>query len=137
MQWIRGTDEQGQGHYGAPRGKRTHKGIDIITEKEMPVYAVESGVVTKIGYPYNPDDKKKGHLRYVQVSTRDAYKTRYFYVTPWVRVGDEITAGDVIGESQGLCDIYPGITDHIHFEVKKDGEYINPNEFLASIMVRS
>ena len=136
MQWIRGTDEQGQGHYGAPRGNRTHKGIDIITDKGKPIYSLESGVVTKIGYPYNPNDEKKGHLRYIQITDGDGYRLRYFYVDPYLTVGQQVTAGDVVGEAQGLTAIYPGIIDHIHFEVKFNGEHINPNEFLASVIVR-
>lgn len=134
--FIRGTDEQGQGHFGAPRGKRTHKGIDIICEQGQPIFACESGTVTKIGYPYNPDDPKKGHLRYVQVTTSDGFDARYFYVDPYLRIGDRVECGDVVGEAQGLVNIYPGITEHFHFEVKKNGQHIDPNQFLASIMVR-
>lgn len=134
--WIRSTDEQGQGHYGAPRGSRTHKGIDITCKEGDSVFAIESGTVTKIGFPYDPNDEKKGHLRYVQVTTPDGYAVRYFYVDPYLRIGDVVNSGDVVGEAQGLTKIYPGITDHFHFEVKKGKEYINPNEFLASVMVR-
>jgi murein DD-endopeptidase MepM/ murein hydrolase activator NlpD len=127
---LRGFDIQGSGAFGAPRGNRTHNGIDIACMKGSKVLVANDGVVTKLGYPYNPTDAKKGHLRYVQV-TCDGYDERYFYIKPMVIVGSHVKAGTVIGEVQGLTNIYEGITDHYHFEVKKDGEIINPHDYLG------
>lgn len=127
---LRGHDKHGAGHFGAPRGDHAHKGIDMDCSKGSEVLSVSDGRVTKIGYPYPPIDPLKGHLRYVQVTDPKGYDLRYFYVSATVEVGDIVSELDSLGITQGLTDVYPGITDHYHFEVKKDGEYINPNEYL-------
>lgn len=127
---IRGDDKHGSGAYGASRGSRKHNGVDIACYKGSEVLSINDGKVTKIGYPYDPNDSKKGHLRYVQVTSGDYY-FRYFYVHPTVSVGDRVMKDDMLGITQGLLDVYPGITDHFHFEVKQGSEYINPMNFLT------
>lgn len=128
---LRGFDSQGSGAFGAPRGSRTHKGIDLACMKGSQVLSVCDGEVTKLGYPYSPSDQKKGHLRYVQVTDSNGYDTRYFYILPSVSIGDKVSAGDAVGTVQGLINIYDGITDHYHFEIKKDGDIINPHDYLG------
>lgn len=129
---VRGQDRHGAGYYGAPRGKRTHKGVDYCCNAGDRMLSVSEGKVTKIGFPYSPNDKKKGHLRYVQVTDANGYDCRYFYVEPFVKVGDPIRAGEIIGQAQGLTRIYPGITDHFHFEVRDDADFhLDPAIYLA------
>lgn len=125
----RGQDAFGSGAYLASRGRRKHRGIDFACIKGSKILSLTNGIVSKIGYPYNPNDYKKGHLRYVQV-THDGMDVRYFYIDPAVKVGNTIRRWEVIGSVQGLTDIYPGITDHFHFEVKRGKEFLNPEEFL-------
>lgn len=115
---IRGQDCHGAGYFGAPRGKRTHNGVDIICDAGEEVTAFEGGTVTKLGYPYSPQDTKKGHLRYVEVTDTEGNRARYFYIKPSVSVGDRIRRDDVLGVAQGLAKIYKGITDHYHLEIK-------------------
>ena len=60
-------DSEGSGEYGAPRGKRKHKGIDFCVDKGVEVRSHIDGVVSKLGKPYyfaNPNKKKrkKSHL---------------------------------------------------------------------------
>ncbi len=141
---IRGQDAQGSGVYGAPRGDHTHEGIDFACMTGSLVRAVCAGIVTKIGYPYSqkePDESwskaktekhlKKKALRYVQVTDYNDNDARYFYVDPSVKVDDYVLVGWVVGETQDLTEIYKGITPHLHFEVKKDGQIINPHEYLG------
>ena len=130
---IRGTDRHGSGAFGASRGGRTHQGIDISCCVGSGIFSVSAGTVTKIGYPYNPGDIKKGHLRYVQVTDGAGFDVRYFYILPKVMVGQKVGVNSPIGISQGLTLIYPGITDHFHFEVKKGGEVINPHDYLNAL----
>jgi len=127
---LRGFDAQGSGAYLAPRGSRKHKGVDYACKAGDLVQAVCKGKVTKLGYPYNPSDKEKGHLRYVQVTDIDGRDVRYFYIEPMVRIGDKVAAMDVLGRSQDLTKIYTGITQHFHFEIKENGAIINPNDYL-------
>jgi len=123
---FRRCDAQGCGHYGAPRGGRIHRGIDLTCESKTPVGAPVGGVVTKVGWPYigNFD------IRYIQVTCED-YRYRVFYVSPTVTVGDTVEIGDVIGTAQSLKHLYPGITDHVHLEVKDpDGAFVDPTPLL-------
>jgi len=128
---IRGNDVHGNGAFGAPRGSRTHNGIDMVCARDSIVLSVCNGRVTKVGYPYSTDDPKKGHLRYVQVTDEEGYDVRYFYCLPHnVKIGDDVRKGDAIAITQGLLKVYPGITDHFHFEVKYKGGYENPHHYI-------
>ncbi len=127
---IRPDDKWGQGHYGASRGNRTHEGIDYFCPPESVVFANCSGIVSKIGYPYKPDDEKGQTLRYVQITGEDNVDRRFFYVDPSVVVGQRINEGDPIGFVQDVAKYYPGMNNHFHFECKFEGEHIDPRNFL-------
>lgn len=147
---IRGNDPHGSGAYRAPRGRRLHKGIDICCEQGGSVAALSPGQVTKVGYPYAQgqplpqwsDIKKakynaKKTLRYVQVTDSQGVDVRYFYVKPTVAIGDSISAGDSLGTAQGLEGIYPGITEHYHFEVLVmiNGKkvFLDPEQYIKAV----
>ncbi len=130
---IRGQDKYGSGAFEAPRGKRKHKGIDPICDKGDHILSIGSGRVTKIGYPYDPTDEKKGHLRYVEVTDGKKNRVRYFYVKPCVTVGQSVYKDTLLGSAQGLLKVYEGITNHFHFEVLKgvNGNItLNPPDYL-------
>jgi len=130
---VRSSDCHGSGAYGASRGNRTHNGIDIVTHANESVVAYESGEVSYLGWPYRPSDDKKGKYRLVEV-TSNGYRLRYFYVGLLVELGDYIERGQTIGWSQDLECTYPGITQHVHFEVKDPkGRYIDPVEYLKDL----
>ena len=127
---IRGFDAQGSGAYLAPRGDHKHQGIDPVCKAGDLIQSVSDGKVTKLGYPYSPNNEKKGHLRYVQVTDSNGVDVRYFYIEPMVRLGDRIAAMDVLGSSQDLTSIFKGITQHFHFETKVKGAIISPHDYL-------
>lgn len=127
---LRGADQYGSGAWGAPRGGRKHRGIDLACCKDAQVYAPISGTVTKLGYPYGAEAKR--HLRYVEVTDSEGHRHRVMYVLPVVKLGDSVDK-DVteIGIAQGLTDVYPGIRDHVHYEIiDKQGRYIDPMGWL-------
>lgn len=132
---MRGTDAHGNGDYLAPRaGNRQHNGIDLACYPGTIVCAIRPGEVTKIGYPYDPaKHPEKGHLRYIQVTDPAGYALRYFYVQALATVGDIVETGQPIGVSQALGDIYPGITEHVHFEVKRGAAFMDPRNFLTGM----
>jgi len=130
---VRGLDSQGAGYYHAPRGNRLHNGVDLITAPNNSILAHTPGYVTKIGYPYNPTDKRgRGILRYVQITDLAGFLWRYFYVLPTVKKGAFVFIGKKIGIAQDLNGFYPRITPHIHLEIKNgtSGVFINPNKLL-------
>jgi len=112
------SDSMGSGHYLASRGRRKHRGVDFDVNKDTEILAVAAGIVTKLGYPYSPGDLKKGHLRYVEVTTHDLHRTRYFYCKPVCAIGDEILKRTPIGLQQDLQAVYgTNMDNHLHFEV--------------------
>lgn len=123
----RHEDKWGSGAYGAPRGDRTHNGIDFVAEPGTMIYPDKFGEVTKLGYPYGDDTS----FRYVEVTDENGYRLRYFYLIPVVKVGQRVDKDTVIGAVQDLTTRYPGIKNHVHLEIKlPDGSYVNPSEYL-------
>lgn len=128
----RHTDNYGSGDFGASRGSRKHNGQDFLAAAGSLCLSDVDGKVTKYGYPY----KKHPEYRYVQVTTADDYNVRYFYVQPTDRLElkNTVKKGGILGIVQDIEIIYPnGMGNHIHFEVKKDGKFIEPNKYLANL----
>lgn len=114
----RDHDAFGGGHYGASRGARDHAGVDYVAEAGQTVAAPISGFVTRIGYCYGDEPG----LRYIEIRNPALnLSARVFYVDSAVKVGDAVRVGRPIGRAATLQDRYPGITDHVHLEIR-DGE---------------
>ena len=129
---LRGQDKYGFGHYKAPRGSRLHNGVDICNVVNEAVEPYVSGLVTKIGMPYADSDKQS--FKYIQITCNRGMRWRYFYVEPLVRVGDVVEKGAIVGWAQDLSIVYPGIKQHIHFEIKlPKGTFIDPIEELKRL----
>lgn len=124
---LRGNDPTGHGYYGAKRGTRKHKGLDLVSKPKDVVSSLIDGVVTKIGYPY------AGNLtfRYVDVSN-DVYRVRVMYIFPKnISVGDRVFAGQQIGETQDISSFWnPRMINHIHIEVYKNGLLTDPEPLI-------
>ena len=123
---TRKQDAHGSGEYLASRGDRQHMGVDKACYPGSIILAVSAGGVTKLGYTYADDLS----FRYVQVTDYEGYDVRYFYVEPGVSEGQNIDKEDELGVSQSLDVRYSRITEHVHFEVIKNGEYCNPDDYL-------
>lgn len=124
---LRGADSWGSGAYGAPRGSRKHKGIDYAASPGTVLESNVAGRVTKLGYPYGDDLS----FRYVEVTSEDGYRHRFFYVYPRVGRGDVVAAGDVLGVVQDSTGRYEGITNHVHYEILKPGSKasVDPDKY--------
>ena len=134
---IRGKDSWGAGHYGASRnsGKRKHRGVDYVNHFGEAVEAFQGGEVTKIGFPYSQRNAKKRHFRLVELRITPAIVHRYFYVEALIQVGDLVEKGQILGWAQDLNKVYPGIVQHVHFDIKKNGRFINPVEYLKNVVI--
>ena len=120
---MRGTDKYGSGEFGASRGEREHKGIDLACYPDTEILSPVSGVVSKLGYPYKDDL----NFMYVQITVSGGTFHRVFYIIPAVSLGDVVDNMTVIGLSQDLTQRYPGITNHVHYEIKTGTkEYLLP-----------
>lgn len=99
-----------------------HKAIDIAAPAGSQVIAVLSGTVTSVG-----EDDRYGSC--VTIAHGDGLESRYCCLGEIsVAEGDVVTKGDriaVVGED-ALFEQADG--PHLHFEVLRNGELINPDE---------
>ena len=108
----------------ALRDWRTHNGIDLEAETGTQVLAAANGVVENIF------DSNMGTC--VLIDHQNGYKSVYANLdeNTAIKKGDEVAEGDVIGMvgNTALGDA----TDlpHLHFEITKDGENVNPSEYI-------
>ena len=99
-----------------------HTGLDIIAVQGEPVYATASGYVSDV------ITSRKGQGNVVEITHPGGYVTRYAHLSDiQVRKGVQVRKGACVG--------YVGISGnsfapHLHYEVIRDGEYLDPVNFL-------
>lgn len=96
-------------------------GISIANDngEAFDVVATLSGVVDNISI-----DSLYGNV--VTIKHSDGYVSEYSSLSEVsVKVGDEVSQGDVIGKS-GLSEVDSEAKNHVYFIVRKDSETINP-----------
>ena len=127
----RGQDAFGLGSFGAPRGKRTHNGIDFAAAAGSGLKSPVTGTVTKHGLCY----AETMEFRYIEITDINNYRHRFFYVSPLAEVDTQVSISDVIGRIQNISRYHEAhdpdrkMINHLHYEVKTpQGEYINPGE---------
>lgn len=105
-------------------GKRAwHAGIDFAGKAGSNVIAVAGGVVTHAG-------KRWGYGHLVEITHGNGYVTRYAHNSEMlVEEGQVVRPGDAIAK-MGSSGRSTG--PHVHFEVLKDGEAVNPWEFVQA-----
>ncbi|MEW5925887.1 MAG: peptidoglycan DD-metalloendopeptidase family protein [Gemmatimonadota bacterium] len=122
---VRGTDNHGSGKFGASRdgGKRSHNGLDFVALPGEKVLSPIEGLVVREARPYKTDPKYVG---VVIDGTGDwkGYEVKMFYVKG-IKLG-RVRAGEVVGTAQDLGKKYPGITNHVHVEVRLHGLVVSP-----------
>lgn len=150
------NDAEGKGHYGAPRGGRTHNGIDFAAAPGSVLLSPVAGTVSRHGYPYSNDF----HFQYIQITDRlcppmefgprelyrpgllkckkcgiDHLNHRFFYVIPLLEEGKNVEVGDPIGIVQDIRTKYNStiMIPHVHYEVKQLTFFLDP-EKVAKLM---
>ena len=99
-----------------------HKGLDFAADAGSDVLAVAAGIVTWAG-------PRSGYGNMVEIAHGKGFVTRYAHADrTLVSVGDEVQRGQAIaivgstGRSTG---------PHVHFEVLKNGQQIDPLRFVG------
>ena len=105
---------------------RTHDGIDIFAKPGTTVQAASAGTVDAV-----TDDALMGTT--ITISHADGYQTIYanLQAKPAVSAGDRVTVGQIIGAVGTTAAVESGENPHLHFSVFKNGEPVDPHEFLA------
>ena len=134
---IRYHDHFGSGKYGASRGDRTHKGLDIISNKGDKVFSPMDGKITRTFHPYSDKCRFLKGVEIVGEGEYSDYKMKLMYVDldDNVDTGDFVSKGDVVAIQQDLLECYPprngkSMTNHIHFEVYENGRNIDPEKII-------
>lgn len=114
-------------HYGMRKdpfsGRRTmHKGVDFAGKAGEEIIATGAGIVTWSG-------ERSGYGFLVEIDHGNGFRTRYGHNKKLtVEVGDVVTKGQVVallgntGRSTGA---------HVHYEVLKNGQQIDPLPFIS------
>jgi murein DD-endopeptidase MepM/ murein hydrolase activator NlpD len=102
---------------------RIHSGIDIGADAGTEVLAAADGEITKVFY-----DPMMGQT--VEITHEGGFVTIYknlqTKMPASVAVGTSVSAGDTIGYVGDTALIEICDNPHLHFEMRKDGESINP-----------
>lgn len=102
-----------------------NRGIDIAMKngKEFDVAAAMSGTVTKV----NDSDSFLGNV--IEIEHEKGVVTEYQSVQNiQVKVGDIVKQGQIIAQA-GKSQLNEKAGTHVHFEIRKDNQALNPNTY--------
>jgi murein DD-endopeptidase MepM/ murein hydrolase activator NlpD len=103
------------------KARKKHWGMDFTAPRGTPVYASGDGTVSRA------DATASGYGKHIRVTHGYGYESLYAHLNAYnVRKGQKVKRGDLIG--------YVGSTGrseapHLHYEIFKDKERINPIHF--------
>ena len=95
--------------------------MDFTAPRGTPVYASGDGVVSRA------DNSASGYGNHIRIDHGYGYESLYAHLYKYnIRKGQKVKRGDLIGfvGSTGRSE-----APHLHYEVFKDGERINPINF--------
>ncbi len=111
-----------------PGSREFHPGIDFGLPSGTPVKAAADGVVVLAG-------EYGGYGRAVVIKHTDGLSTVYGHLSEIkVEEGKEVKQGEVVGLS-GSTGRSTG--PHLHFEIRKDGQPVDPLQYLSGTLVLS
>lgn len=101
--------------------RKFHYGMDFTAQRGTPIYASGDGVVTRA------DNSATGYGNHIRIDHGYGYVSLYAHLYKYnVRANQKVKRGDLIGfvGSTGRSE-----APHLHYEVFKDDERINPINF--------
>ncbi len=100
-----------------------HGGIDIASRGNVPIYAYKAGVVT---YRKWAGANSYGNL--IKIDHGDGVVTYYAHLSGWnVVEGETVAAGQKIGD---MGNTGRSTGQHLHFEIRVNGQTINPYPYI-------
>lgn len=103
------------------KARKFHYGMDFTAPRGTPVYASGDGEVTRA------DNTAAGYGNHIRIDHGYGYESLYAHLYKYnVRKGQKVKRGDLIGfvGSTGRSE-----APHLHYEIFKDGDKINPINF--------
>lgn len=103
----------------------THTAVDIKADKTSVIKASADGIVKSI-----VNDPRYGLT--VIIEHDDGYETVYanLLTAEFVVAGEEVAQGQTIGTAGNTASFESSMECHLHFELIKDGEYLDPAIYL-------
>ena len=103
----------------------THTAIDIKADKTSVVKSSEAGIIKRI-----VNDPRYGLT--IVIEHDDGYETVYsnLLTSEFVVEGEEVQKGQTIATVGNTASFESSMETHLHFELLKDGEYLDPNIYL-------
>ena len=101
--------------------RKMHWGMDFTAPRGTPVYASGDGVVARA------DSNSSGYGKHIRIDHGYGYTSLYAHLYKYnVRKNQKVKRGDLIGfvGSTGRSE-----APHLHYEIFKDGNRINPINF--------
>lgn len=101
--------------------ERMHRGIDYPAHEGTPVYTAAPGMVRVA-------DRDSAYGNKIIVDHENGYSTLYAHLSKiLIKKGDKLKSGQLIGKvgNTGLSS-----APHLHFELMKDGEHVNPENYM-------
>jgi murein DD-endopeptidase MepM/ murein hydrolase activator NlpD len=101
--------------------RKFHFGMDFTAPRGTPIYATGNGVVKRA------DSRSTGYGKHIRIDHGYGYVSLYAHLYKYnVKVNQRVKRGDLIGfvGSTGRSE-----APHLHYEIFKDGERINPINF--------
>ncbi|WP_223033671.1 M23 family metallopeptidase [Hanstruepera marina] len=101
--------------------RKMHWGMDFTAPRGTPIYATGDGIVTRA------DSNSSGYGRHIRIDHGYGYVSLYAHLYKYnVRKNQRVKRGDLIGfvGNSGRSE-----APHLHYEIFKDGNRINPINF--------
>ena len=105
-----------------------HVGIDLVNEVGTPIFATASGSVII-------SDFSEDFGNFIILDHQNGYISHYYHNDEnFVKKGDLVNAGDIIAKL-GNSGMSTG--PHLHFEIWKDGQPLDPKNFFDDFNLKS
>ena len=133
------AESSGDGYYPLPgakvispyknnRGSHRHTGVDLKTKPNDTIYAVFDGVVTMSKSYY-------GYGKCIIIKHADGTETLYSHNSKnYVKEGEKVKGGQKIALTGKTG---RATTEHLHFEVRKNGKPVNPMPLLERLIKKT
>lgn len=87
--------------------------------------------MTAVGLAYDPVAyPDRAHFESVHIRTPSGNAIKVLYVNATVIPGQIVGAGSVLGHAVFLPYAMPGVSNHVHVEIRSNGVLRNPNDFI-------
>jgi murein DD-endopeptidase MepM/ murein hydrolase activator NlpD len=115
--------------FGAPRGRTTHRGIDLSAPKGTPIRAVADGVVEVAGSEKDSLGKTMGKHLIISHGRHRNHTLRSIYAHAskiLVQQGQKVKKGQIIARVGNTGRVYGSTGNHLHLELWYDDTCIDP-----------